>query len=267
MDSVEYNFRFIHLYLAKQLAPEERRAFEEELLRNPELQKRLWEQIEIGEAVGSYVSQPVVYADAGHRDEYPEPGAVHKLWYERPVVWVAVAAVLLLMILAIWPVGGGNSRYKEMAENEFQHYPNREIDGLTSSMGTSDPRDTSGQELEIDPLKLAAFKAYVSDNYEEAAETFGQYIQTGKDINGAAEFYQGISFIEIGEDQAAVKAISNYLKKQPQGKYSEPATWYYALLLIKENELEEAQRLLRRLAEEGDVFKTRASGLLEKLKD
>lgn len=259
MDSVEYNFRFIHRYLAKQLNPRERQAFEAELLSNPELQRRLWEQMELGEAVGGYLDEKKIPKSVALPDEGSEPKGVRKLWYERPLVWAAVVAVLILTGLWISNLSQQNVGPELYAQN-YQHMKQKEYSGAKKGRNTAE-LPFSG----LDSALFSALESYERTDYLGAKQQFSDYINSGRDHLKTGKFYRALTALKLNDTKQAIADFIDYLLLGSEAKYFEDAKWYLALSYLKEGRLEEAKKQLEELSGIDGPYQAKSTKLLVNL--
>jgi len=270
MDSVKYTFRFREKYLAGQVSAEEKREFEAELSRNPQLLEQLKQQIYLGEIVGEAleedrVNTPDENTDSTHTEsglERPTP-LIPLPWYREPAKMAAAVAFFLVCCVGVWWMVIRPSENQLLAEEAFKTFPNLEETSLNQTMGVDDPVDT----IEIHPLKEEAFQAYRSKEYSLAREKLDAFIETGLDSLGGGLFYRGICSLELEAPKVAVEDFQNYLDLYPEGGYIEYAHFHLALSYLMINQPNFARQELGWVVKSGKKYKGRAEVLLKNVSD
>lgn len=273
MDSVDYTFRFRELYLADQLKPEEKQAFEEELGRNPQLLEALKEQIYLGNMLGEYLGEEE--ASSSNKTELPpkdirqaalveadQPGVLRRI-FAQPVNMAAAIAFFLVCAWGVWWIMAGNQGLGEQlyAEN-YTHLSERE---------TSRTRKGVNDEVEkfngLDSLLHGALLVYSADDFPNAIKQLSSYINTGKDTLNKGVFYRGLASLKVGDSEAAIKDLQNYLQSSDTPEYKSDATWYIALAYLKEERIPEALTQLKELSKLDGPYKIRSGNILKSLPD
>lgn len=155
--------------------------------------------------------------------------------------WLAVAAsvVLLLSFVFLFRSSPGDP-----FNDFYESYPNYEVTTLRG-------------EEELDLIERA-YQAYDLKKYEEAEELFTELL--GSEENLPAQFFRGMSRIEIQKYDLALADLQVLIFSDSE--YSDDATWYSALLLVRAGESIKAKELLAQLADSED-YKQKAERLLE----
>lgn len=109
-----------------------------------------------------------------------------------------------------------------------------------------------------------AFWAYDNFEYDQAAKLFTQLIEN-KYSDASIRFYRGLCYIEIQNTEAARKDFEHYIGNEKNQFYLE-ATWYLALINLKNGEKPEAIERLNRVSQSENDFQNQAADLLKKLK-
>ncbi|MEL6252989.1 MAG: tetratricopeptide repeat protein [Bacteroidota bacterium] len=276
MDSVKYTFRFREKYLAGQVSAEEKREFESELSRNPQLLEQLKQQIYLGELVGdameeesTIVNPPDENTDSTHTESgFKRPTPVIPLpWYREPVKMAAAVAFFLICCVGVWWLSQNSGPdYKMIANAAYQTIPLDEEEIKLANKGIQNP-DKVDEVIIPDSVKVQGYRAYDKGKFEEAIEKFSQFMETGRDSSGAATYYRSLAQMETKAYEAAVAGFEDYLKLQPEGKYAEAGKYHEGLALLQTGGIEKATKLFEEIASDGEEYKGRSAGLLEKLKE
>ncbi|MDW3648658.1 MAG: hypothetical protein R8P61_16440 [Bacteroidia bacterium] len=266
MDSVKYTFRFREKYLAGQVSAEEKREFESELSRNPQLLEQLKQQIYLGEIVGealeedsTVVNTPDENTDSTHTESGLErPTVVMPLvWYREPAKLAAAVAFFLVCCVGVWWMAnsGENMNDKLFAEN-YRHLSNQET---TQPRRSADP--TVIQDNPLDSLLFDALQTYSRDNFEAASKELAVFIDSGNDSLKIGRFYRAMASLKLEKYESAINDLELYLDNNSDGKYIQDANWYLALVYLKEGNFSGARSILEKLASEDGPYKIRSEKL------
>jgi tetratricopeptide (TPR) repeat protein len=84
--------------------------------------------------------------------------------------------------------------------------------------------------------------------------------------NLLGKLYSGISYMELNDFEKAM-GYFNFIIQHKDNLFIDQSEWYLSLCYLKTNRMEEASRLLDKIANERGVFKTKAQMLLNELKN
>jgi TolA-binding protein len=162
----------------------------------------------------------------------------------RSLSWMKVAASILL--LAVVGVGF----YAQQFSNESIY---------DSSYVTADDYITN-MDAEMSAMEKA-LELYNKKDFSAAIDAFTEIENTNPE-NQVAKFYLGQSLLQAGQDEQAIKTLS-----QVSGDYHPEALWYVALTQLKmDNEAAALQSLERIISENKDeAFVIKAERLKRKL--
>lgn len=160
---------------------------------------------------------------------------------------IIAAALLGVLIWRLWPAPDEVSG-EELYRTHFVPYPN-----VVAPINPDEPaKDRSMRER--------AYQAYESFDYGQADILLGKL-----PASDTTRFYRGmIAMIKDRYDQA--RSLLEPLAAEEGAAFHEAAEWYGALLLLRRENLEEAERQLQRIAAEpSHPFLERAQRLLDEM--
>ncbi len=207
-------------YAANRMHPDERSAFDRELVASPRLQEGLqevqWLAMGIGEAVLHQKLQTFHQA-------LPVPEEEPRI-HRRTIslkTWLAAASILLLACLGGWLLLGKQSGGEKLFAAYFKPDP-----GLMTTMGATD--NYAFERAMID---------YKRGDYKAAIQTWDS-LQKAQPANDTLSYFLGVA--HLADDNAG--AAVGYLQKvvASSGFFREDAFWYLGLSLLAEGKKEEA---------------------------
>lgn len=218
----------IDAFLLEQMEEEEANTFQKQLQVDPALQKEVALQEKIIQGVKAFNNQELkARLKEIHREVVKPPTKTVRM---NPVWrYAAVAASLLLVgIVAIWL---------------FQPKPPQDL-----FQAYYEPYNFSAnQRGNNDQLLAEAVALYQQGQFREALPKLDSLAQDQPD---SLEYLlaQGVCYLEIGQSDQS-RQVFQQIIQTGNALYTDQAKWYLALLLIKENQLEEAVALLNSLAD------------------
>ncbi|MEM6768327.1 MAG: hypothetical protein AAF655_25540 [Bacteroidota bacterium] len=166
-----------------------------------------------------------------------------------PMRWMSVAAGLVLLIglsYIFWPKPNTSDLYGTY----FDTYPNVYLPITRNQIGE-------------DSLLSVAFFQYESGQFEKSSQSFLLYTES-TDAKDEVNFYHAMSLMQIGS-LAQAKDILDSIDN-PDFDYADEVSWYRSLILLKNEQEEEAISALIELKNRGSSFKKEEiEALLEKL--
>lgn len=163
--------------------------------------------------------------------------------------WVAVAASFLILITVGYQMANRRNSNEKLYDHYYQTFPNIELPTVRGVTATNNG-------------KSAAFRAYDSQDYEEASKLFSEiYEKNGDDY---ALLYQGLSLMELKRFTEAVKIFERYREK-PNRAFDTYIKWYLSLCYLRTDAEEKSRSLVRELAAGKNPFQKQASELLHDL--
>ena len=152
----------------------------------------------------------------------------------RPInrmVWLAVAATLLLLMgLFWWNTSTTNST--ELFAQHFKPYPN-----IIAPIVKSQTPSTTKYEL--------AFQKYEQGKYQDAI------VLLEKVNTEEGRFYLAISHLANENEKQAITLLDD-LVKEPSNRFYEASQWYLALAYLKTDEVDKAADILDLIKEKPD---------------
>ncbi len=164
--------------------------------------------------------------------------------------WMAAAsiAILLTFLGALFFMKQDSFSNQELYATYFTPYEN-----------VIHPIVRGGVENE---LKTDAFIAYEKNEYKNAIKLFQKAHKEIKDPH--LLLYQGISFLAIKEPNKAIKILEQYIFTKP--KYNAQANWYLGLSYLQLNNAKEAKKHFKKVSTSSTQFKKEeVKELLKKL--
>lgn len=234
-----YKYKYsasVEQYLADEMAPSERIAFEQELKSNPDLAKELNLSRSIDSALkrDDIIELRLKLSNAMHPGHYAvaEVPVVHiksrKWWY---------AAAMMAVLLTIPAIMYLQTPSGNLNDSLFSEYYTSEniID------------QTRGGENIVEAVVKFQQKDF------RAASVLFKRVLDADNTNIAVRFYYGISNIETGNYDNSIKAFI-YIINQNDNLYIEHAQWYLGLCYLKSNQKAEAINQFTIVASDPDNF-------------
>lgn len=125
--------------------------------------------------------------------------------------------------------------------------------GWQNSQNQSNTQDSN---LIADPQEQAAYEAaidlYRNGQYQEAASGFGTFVEAYPDSTEieTVRFYEGSSLYAAKRFSAAIQKLQGLIDAKPKGERAADALMVIASSQVEMNDLESAQKTLRRIASE-----------------
>lgn len=183
--------------------------------------------------------------------EEESPTPVH--WFKRRAMVAAVVGTLMLGL-------GGLGFYYYQMENApttgqiFQEYYQPYEATITFRSGADD---------EVNGLLTNALQKYRQQEYRTALQLFEQVLNKKDDV--AANFYSGLSYMEIQKYQKANKSFDTVIGDK-DNLFLHQAKWYTAMCHIKLENKDKALALLEDLSQQSDYYKDKADEVIKKVK-
>ena len=221
----------IEKYLSGTLAADEVAQLEQELANDPELAAEVKSQFLATVALerkGDEELKSVIKGWANEQFDEKKAQGVNKL--RRPISWLAIAAVIALLItlaVVLNSAGPGNPQ-----ELYAQHFTELRFPGDRSSTS------------EVDSLWNLARNSYGNQDFEAALSSLNQLLSENPD--GQAFLYKGICLLKLNRPQEAVTAFEQV---PTQHLDYQRARWYRALSLLKAEDLPMATTALQEIVD------------------
>jgi hypothetical protein len=164
--------------------------------------------------------------------------------------WLSIAASVLIFLSIGYMFFWNNSSAKndKLYAIYYETFPNIEA-----------PTTRGDNTLDI---KSEAFFAYDSKDYKKAKELFSEIYKAEK--TDYAIFYIGLSEMELNEHKKAIKTFSLF-EGDANNNFYYYIKWYLSLCYLKENDIENAKKLLNEVAKNTNPFQLKSKELLSKL--
>ena len=258
----------IESYLGGDMSPEDKVRFEKEVQADAELQKELiiYERInfhvtdhikaseipdrewinKLEETLGSDEINEIkdrLAAYAKKHNNTPQP-LKRRTPYKLLIAALLTIACLSTVFLTLW-----NSNSTDKLYAAF--YNESDLPSFTT-------RNTPQNALNT------AVLAYKNGGYEEALQEFDTYLKTEKVIDTTVFLYVGMTQLQLGQEQAAIKSLDRVANSQLLDKSM--GLWFKALALLKMDNSQQAKAVLQDILKNPENFKyTEARELLGKL--
>jgi tetratricopeptide (TPR) repeat protein len=246
----EVNYEIIQQYLSGELSAEDAAAFEGQMKSNPELARevQLYKTIDDemkGDMKHSANDEQLKQSLKNLTNEFFEtPKAkvvsLKKYW------WIAAAAAAIIAFIVLRPAAN------QVFDNEklYAYYTQ---DAAQLSEGTRGGND--------DTLIEKAVKLFNKKEYKQALPLMQQAAASRPDDT---ELYLslGYCYMQSGNIDTALTVFNKVSKGNTV--YKNQAIWYKALLLLKENKVDECYSILQSIPKDADSYKE-AKGLIKKI--
>ena len=111
--------------------------------------------------------------------------------------------------------------------------------------------------------KAQAFAYYEQGNYEKSIAIFQGLTPQDSLTFSVVQFYQANAYMRLNEFETAQKLFEQVVDQNKEWK--EESLWYLALISLKSNDEDTAISYLKKLQQNGTVFKREVKALLETL--
>jgi len=183
--------------------------------------------------------------------ERQSPNPVH--WFKRKAIIATVVGTLLLGL------GGTGYHYYQIGhapttDQIFQEYYQPYEATITFR---------SGVDNEVNGLLTNAMQKYRQEEYRTALQLFEQVLNKKEDV--AANFYSGLSYIEIQKYQKANESFDTVIGDK-DNLFLHQAKWYTAMCHIKLKNTDKALALLEDLSRQSGYYKDKAEEVTKEVK-
>ncbi len=242
----------VQKYLADEMSKEEIVLFKSKLEQDQSLRKELDFHQRLDDVLmDDELSHFKVVLDKIHQELKPGRSKKYDLYSRK---WSLVAASLLILIVVslvffcesdVWSKDG------EIFDKYYSRYNPQNV--VRSHTGCS------GHEEYLSALEL-----YNNEKYSEAKHAF-QRIIGEKPKNIGAKFYLGVTHIELGDTENAIKYFDEVINSGDLF-YIEHSQWYKSLCFIKMDNETEAMKQLVMISGKGGFYQNRADEIISKIK-
>lgn len=272
MEKHVYDSDTLERYLLGLMDMPEKQRFEKALHQNPALQEDLDLQQDIMQGIRLHGSQDMKHILQGVEEEInsppmpqtrpsppmtssksakPDPGTRRKPSGRPLLMWLAVAASLLMVVLLGYLLVRNNPTDPQMLYAVYyEPYPN-----------IINPAQRSGDEAEA-TVPERAVRAYEVGQYAQAIALFDQ--SDAVSSNAGFAFYYALSYLGAGQPAEAISLLEP-LAQNERVLFYEPARWYLALAYLDADQPDAAVPYLKQLASTNGDYAQEAQQLLQEL--
>lgn len=242
------NNELVKKYLANELSPQERNAFEQEMENDPFLKESIegWsindEQLTMNNL---NAIENDLHAKIDTKMTKQEKGKVISMSFFR---YAAAACIIGILALVSWRLINTGTNIDEQAIYASYFKP------LTNPDATV--RGENGETEES-----LAIQAYEKEDYFEAVNAYQKLVANNPD-NVKNNLFLGISFLGTNQPKKAIEILSKLTTSE---EFHYDIQWYLALAYIKNKEIPQAQTTLNNLSKEENYYQKEAQEILDKL--
>ena len=241
MNGKNDTFELIERYLAGDLPPEEKAAFEERLLKEKALAEELEKQRLTHMATD-------IYAQLLTKEKIKtiSQQVVNSKKRTRRLLSLAAAIAILIIAGGGYFFGSNNYSNQALAQKYFDVYPDR----ITTMGAITDVSIEQGM------------KAYNEKKFDDALDIFSSLPDTIEQYE-LIELYIGITRLGTDQVSAAINTLEQITNSGNQ--YAEAAQWYLALAYLENENPEAAIILLNKIVQDESFQSSNAERLLKNL--
>lgn len=246
MESNENYYDQIDRFLAGRMQESERLAFEQLISTNERVAEevRLHKGLNIVTKAYRQMELRSELNSIANRINKDNGGISHRSWI--PVLWVAAAGFLLAGILFSTIYNSNNSvpnrttLNTSLFEDHLHHYP----------ILTKDRNRSVAEDEDFSAALLVGINHFDQKDFSSAIPAFRQ-IQEQDDGFQMAQYLLGLSYLHLGEAQAAIPPLKN----MQQNLYATEKTWYLGMAYLKLNELPLAREQFKLVIQSENIRK------------
>ena len=240
------DFELIEKYLSGKLSAEEKKAFRNRLLNDPAFNQEFQELKDIRLSVKQKARQDVkdLFNEFEMRIEKEETTKDQTVM--KKVISIAASIVLIAAITYVGLTNSSSLNNQELYDKHYTTYNN--LAGQVRGVAT-----------EALTLEQQAMVAYDAGNFEAATEALSQVVTMQP--SAMNYFYLGVSQMEIGESEEAIKSLNSVVNNF--STFKEQARWYLALAHLKNNDEKAALGNLAHILVNKSEYKEKAEAILE----
>ena len=181
---------------------------------------------------------------------------------------IAAAIIVMLMPLGYYMIQGSVAAEVDLFATNFEPYKPL-IDIKTRAPQPTNSADPAeAEKIARTMLLTEGVDAYNAKQYQQAIENLSQFILVATEDENLDEvrIYLGISYLIKNNADQAKQLFGEVLKDGKTGMYIDAAEWYIALTLLKEKDMQQAKRALKKIANaKKHRYKDNAAKLIPKL--
>lgn len=238
-------------YLANELTPEERNAFELEMENDPFLteavegltiQQSNWDKAQINQL------EKNIHTKIEQKITPHKGGKTISISFFR---YAAAAGVIGILALVSWRLFITTKSLNEETIYASYFRPLTHPDGTVRGEN-NDTNDAS-----------AAVQAYEKEDYFAAVKYYEKLLKNDS-ANVKNNLFLGISYLATNQSQKAIEILS---KLNSSNDFQYDIQWYLGLAYLKNKNIPKAQNILQQLIKENNYYKKSSAEILEKLGD
>lgn len=242
------NNELVKKYLANELSPQERNAFEQEMENDPFLMEAI-EGLSMVNNQWSMDAIEKVEEEVNHKIDMkinePKKGKVVSMSFFR---YAAAACIIGIIGFASYKMIFVTKQLDEQAIYASYFKP------LTNPDATVRGENGATDESQ-------AIQAYEKEDYFEAVNAYQKLVANNPD-NVKNNLFLGISFLGTNQPKKAIDVLNKITTSE---EFHFDIQWYLALAYIKNKELQNAQTTLSNLTKEENYYQKEAQEILDKL--
>jgi tetratricopeptide (TPR) repeat protein len=218
-------YDLIDAYLKGELTSSQRFEFDSKLKSDPEFQEEFQEIKNIHNSIKESARENILSILKNQETSIQSRKTIKTNTTMKKYISIAAS---LLLVVAFGYLTFFNTTTEINNEKVFAEYY-RTYNNLESG-------SERGAAIDLSSLKNQAYYAYDMENFFEAEDALSELVKVEQ--SAANFFYLGVSNIETGNNDEAVKNLNTVINNYSQ--YDEQAQWYLALTLLKEGANNEA---------------------------
>jgi len=241
-------------YLDNELSEKELARFEQELNASPDLLVDLDLYKEVDEAIADTEVLDFRAQLTDLREETRRSETGRRVFrFTRPWHYAASAALALLVAIGLATVLGRPLSNNDLFAKYMKPYElvltNRSVDNESTQA-----------------LMNRAQDYYLKGEYQTAIQFFDEVLEINADNKVEADFYMGMSYMEIDQHQDASESFTRVIEHN-DNLFIQQAEWYLAGCLLAMDETDRARRQLAMIASSSNHYYSKdASKILKRMK-
>lgn len=238
----------IKKYLANELSPQERNAFEQEMENDPFLMESIdgWSMHQEALTMSDLNTlENKLNTKIDSKITQPGKGKVISLNFFR---YAAAACIIGVLGLVSWRLVFVQKNMDEQAIYASYFKPLTNPDATVR--GENDSTEAS-----------QAIQAYEKEDYFEAIKYYEKLVANNPD-NVKNNLFLGISFLATNQPKKAIDVLNKITASE---QFHFDIQWYLALAYLKNKEIQQAQTTLTNLTKEENYYQKEAQEILDKL--
>lgn len=238
----------IKKYLANELSPQERNAFEQEMESDPFLMEAIdgltmsnpsWSMPDLN------LKEIALNAGIDAQLNKPKKGKILAMPFFR---YAAAACIVGVLALVSWRLFLAPKALDEQAIYAAYFHPLTHPDGVVR-----------GAQSKSD--EATAIQAYENEDYFEAIKYYEKLVSNNS-TNVKNNLFLGVSYLATNQPKKAIDVFSKITNSE---EYHTDIEWYLALAYLKNKDLQQAQAIFTMLAKEESYYQKQTLEILTKI--